>query len=251
LERQLLHSQKLEAVGTLAGGVAHELNNALVPIVVLARMVMEDLPPAVEGREDLEKIVQAGQRAQGLVRSILAFSRKQDTPKRQVDLAPIVHKALAMLRATLPATIRIDEAFVPVPPVQANIDELEQVIVNLVTNGVHAIGSALGAITVGIEPAGPQQAPSNVSGEEYVRLWVADTGCGMDAKTAARIFEPFYTTKEVGEGTGLGLSIVHGIITGHGGRIEVESEPGGGTEFSIYLPLALTPAVASRREQAA
>jgi PAS domain S-box-containing protein len=245
LEHQLLHSQKLEAVGTLAGGVAHELNNALVPIVALSRMVLEDLPPASEAREDLEKVVQASQRAQGLVRGILAFSRKQEAEKQEaekqeVDLVQLVRQSLAMLCATMPATIQIDEELTPVPPVPANPDQLQQVIVNLVTNGVHAIGHAIGAITIGLEMAGPEQSVATDLGKRFVRLRIADTGCGMNAKTVERIFEPFYTTKEVGEGTGLGLSVVHGIITGHGGRIDVQSEPGKGTEFSIYLPLALT-----------
>jgi signal transduction histidine kinase len=141
-----------------------------------------------------------------------------------------------MLRATLPATVRIRQKISPVPALLGNANELEQVVVNLVNNAAHAIGEGMGTITVGV---GRVDSLVNNASEE-VGLWVKDTGCGMDAKTLDRIFEPFFTTKGVGEGTGLGLSVLHGIIVGHGGRMEVHSEVGKGTTFSIYLPVSTT-----------
>jgi PAS domain S-box-containing protein len=244
LEHQLLHSQKLEAVGTLAGGIAHELNNALQPILIFTRMILDDLPPTSELREEIEAIASASRRAQDLVQGILAFSRKQEIPKGKIDLARLVHQALTMLRATLPTTTLIKEEIASVPPVLANADQLQQVIVNLVTNASHAIGTTMGVtkgtITIAVDRAPREQARGD-GGEEFARIRIADTGCGMDAATIEHIFEPFYTTKEVGVGTGLGLSVVHGIVTDHGGRIEVDSTPGKGTEFSIYLPLLVVP----------
>jgi len=238
LERQLLHSQKLEAVGTLAGGIAHELNNALVPIVALSAMVLQDLPATSEMRDDIETIVSASRRAQDLVKGILSFSRRPETTRTEVDLGRLVHQTLAMLRATLPATVQIDEEIAAVPTVSANADELQQVIVNLVTNAAHAIGTTIGTITIGIGRARAGEIPADNMSEEFIQMRVADTGCGMDAMTVERIFEPFYTTKAVGVGTGLGLSVVHGIIAGCGGWIEVESSEGKGTEFRVYLPVS-------------
>jgi PAS domain S-box-containing protein len=227
LEHQLQHSQRLEALGTLAGGIAHDLNNMLVPIVALAKLLLDDLVEDHAAHRDVETIVAAGERARDLVSQILAFSRKQKSDRHEIDLATVVHEALRMLRATLPATIAIVEEIDPVPAVSGDARELQQVLVNLVTNGAQAIGAVPGKITIAVKPDG-----------DGIRLSVADTGCGIDAKTMERIFEPFFTTKEVGEGTGLGLSVMHGIVIGHGGRIEVNSEPGKGTKFDIFLPVA-------------
>jgi PAS domain S-box-containing protein len=227
LYRQLMHSQKLEALGTLAGGIAHDLNNTLVPILALAKLALDDLAEDNPVREDIATIMRAGERARDLVKQILAYSRKQDLLKQEVDLAAVAREALPMLRASLPATIRIDEAIEPVPRLFGNAGELHQVIVNLVTNAAQAIGPAMGVISISVAMA-----------DGGIRLAVADTGCGMDAATVERIFEPFFTTKGVGEGTGLGLSVVHGIVKAHGGRIEVSSIPGKGTTFAIHLPVA-------------
>ena len=226
LKRQLMHSQKLEALGTLAGGVAHDLNNTLVPIMALSDMMLGETPADHPLRDDLVTILHASERARDLVKQILAFSRKQDLIRREVDPAAIVHEALHMLRASIPSTIRLDENIGTVAPLFADGGELQQVIVNLVTNAAQAIGTNKGMITVSLLMAGGT-----------VCLRVADSGCGMDSATADRIFEPFFTTKPVGEGTGLGLSVVHGIVAGHGGRMEVKSTPGQGTIFTVFLPV--------------
>jgi signal transduction histidine kinase len=236
LERQLLHSQKLEALGTLAGGIAHDLNNTLMPILALSELMMRQMPEGSSEREDLETVVQASRHGRDLVQRILAFSRDQKGAKTRVDLAAVIRQALQMLRPTIPATVLIKEEIEDVPLVVADAGQLQQIIVNLVTNARQAIGNGLGTIILGVGP-GSRRA-NRRRGGDFVRLSVADTGCGMDAETKERIFEPFFTTKNVGEGTGLGLSVVHGIIVEHGGRIEVSSQPGRGTEFTIFLPAA-------------
>jgi signal transduction histidine kinase len=227
LERQLMHSQKLEALGTLAGGVAHDLNNTLVPILALSKLALDELPETSAVRGDIETIVRASERARDLVKQILAFSRKQDIVKQRVDLTLVTREALQMLRATLPASIDIAEHIGEVPLVFGNAGELHQVVVNLVTNAAQAIGGEVGRITISAWSTSERQSAC---------LSIADTGCGMDRATLDRVFEPFFTTKGVGSGTGLGLSVVHGIITSHSGTIAVRSKPGEGSEFILSLP---------------
>jgi signal transduction histidine kinase len=233
LEAQLQHAQRLEALGTLAGGIAHELNNALVPVLALAKLTIRRLPENSRDRRSIETILHAGERARDLVREILMFSRKHEQVRQSFDLGEVARTALHMLRPSLPATIRINEDIRPVPPIVGDPGQLHQVIVNLVTNGAHAIGSRHGTIKVSVEMASDGAAPA-------IALTVADTGAGMDETTLAQIFEPFFTTKSVGEGTGLGLSIAHGVVASHGGRIEVRSAPGQGSTFMVLLPLAAT-----------
>ncbi len=227
LEAQLRHSQKLEALGTLAGGVAHDLNNALVPIIALTKATMRQLP---EGRErrNLEKVFRASEHARELVRQIVAFSRKEESVKRAFDLGATVREALSLLAASVPKTIRLEEHIEPVPVVFGDPTQLHQVVMNLVANAAQAIGDQPGSIAVRLSSVSP----------EGMLLTVTDSGRGMDEATLARIFDPFFTTKEVGEGTGLGLSVAHGIIAAHGGRIEATSRPGEGSEFRVFLPAA-------------
>jgi signal transduction histidine kinase len=230
LERQVHHSQRLEALGTLAGGVAHEINNALVPVIALTKMVAGKLPDDSRERRNLGVVVTGAERSRDLVKQILAFSRKEEEERRResVDLGAVLREALQLMRATLPASIRVAEDIEPAPAITGDPSQLQQVIVNLMTNAAQAIGQEQGRITVSLRPD---------AGGADLRLSVADTGCGMDETTLARIFEPFFTTKPVGEGTGLGLSMVHGILKGHGGRIEVKSAPGQGTCFDLVLPI--------------
>lgn len=239
LEVQLQHAQRLEALGTLAGGIAHELNNTLVPVLALAKLTMRRLPEGGRDQRNIETVLHAGERARDLVREILMFSRKHEQLRQDFDLGGVAKTALQMLRPTLPATIRLEEQIGEVPAIAGDPGQIHQVIVNLVTNASHAIGSAHGliAVSVGVAPEGiahPQGGPAAPA----IRLSVADTGCGMDEATVAQIFQPFFTTKGVGEGTGLGLSIVHGVVTSHHGSITVRSAPGQGSEFTVLLPLA-------------
>jgi PAS domain S-box-containing protein len=237
LEAQLHHSQRLEALGTLAGGAAHEINNALVPVIALTKLVVGHLPEDSRDRRNLATVLLGAERSRELVKQILAFSHKETEERRlqSVDVAVILRDALKLMRATVPTSISFQEQIAPSPAIAGDANKLHQVIVNLVTNAAHAIGTDHGTITVGLR----FEAESGA-----VRFWVADSGCGMDEATRARIFEPFFTTKEVGKGTGLGLSVVHGIIKGHGGRIEVESAPGRGTRFDIVLPAQTAEAAA-------
>ncbi len=232
LERQLQHSQRLEALGTLAGGIAHDLNNTLVPIQALSKTLMREMPANSTQRVDLETILHAGHQARDLVQQILAFSRKQEPAKNPIDLGSTARAALQIARAGMPHAIELIEDIAETPLMMADAGQLQQVIVNLVTNAAQAIGEASGRITVRVAPA-PQRS-GGAAGD--ILLSVTDTGCGMDQATAERIFEPFFTTKKVGEGTGLGLSVVHGIVASHGGKIEVRSKPGAGTEMIILLP---------------
>lgn len=239
LEAQLHHSQRLESLGTLAGGIAHDLNNALVPVLALTKMVAKALPEGSRDSARLGTIAQGAARARDLVIQILAFGRGESIDRTSVDLASIVHDAMDLLRPSLPSTIRVDFDIAPIPPLVANAGQLHQVIVNLVTNASHAIGSAHGTITISLGKSSPR---TDGDTRERLRLSVADTGCGIDEQTQRRIFEPFFTTKTVGKGTGLGLSVVHGIIASHGGTIVVSSRPGAGTRFDIDLPTTPSPA---------
>jgi two-component system, cell cycle sensor histidine kinase and response regulator CckA len=234
LERLLIHSQKLEALGTMAGGMAHELNNILAPVLSLAKVALEDFPADSATRQDLEMVVVASQRARDLVRQVLAFGRKQAMEKRLIDPATTLRQTLRMMRATVPASIELVERLDQVPAILADPDQLQQVIVNLVTNAQQAVGDRIGKITVSLSQANDMAD----QGIRLVRLAVADDGCGMEEVVAQRIFEPFFTTREADRGSGLGLSVVHGIITSHGGRIELRTAPGQGAEFAVILPVA-------------
>jgi|HubBroStandDraft_1064217.scaffolds.fasta_scaffold00020_92 PAS domain S-box-containing protein len=227
LEEQLHHSQRLEALGTLAGGAAHEINNALMPVLALTKLVARKLPDGSRERRNLETVMNGAERARDLVKRILAFSRKQEEAQAIVDLGLVLQEALQLMRATMPTSITLAEEIAPTPAILGDPGQLHQVIVNLLANAVQAIGQSLGSILVGLHPE---------ADGALLHLSIVDTGCGMDEATLTRVFEPFFTTKPVGEGTGLGLSMAHGIVKAHGGRIEVRSAPGRGSRFDIFLP---------------
>jgi two-component system cell cycle sensor histidine kinase/response regulator CckA len=232
LERKLLHSQKLEALGTLAGGIAHDLNNTLTPIMALSKLTARRLHHDDDLRQNLETIFAASEQARDLVRRVLSFSRREQIQKFVVHPNAIIVEAMSLMRATVPSSIKLDTRIDDVPPILADPSQIHQVITNLVANAAHAIDPNPGTVTITLERSNS----NTVDGE--IRLTVTDTGKGMDEETRQRIFEPFFTTKEVGQGTGLGLSIIDGIVSNHGGRIEVTSEPGKGTRFDVYFPVA-------------
>jgi signal transduction histidine kinase len=240
-QAQLLQSQKMEALGTLAGGIAHDLNNALVPIIGLSNVLSARAPEGSRERAMLAVIEESGERARDLVQRILMFSRRTEPERRHLDIAVFAANALRLLRASIPATIVVAEKIAPTPLVLADEGQLYQVLMNLVVNAAQAIGDQMGTITVEVGPT---------SGGDAVRVAVSDTGGGMDEATRQRIFEPFFTTKSVGEGTGLGLSVVHGIVASHGGGITVESSPGQGSCFTFRLPAAAENAAAAAQEAA-
>ncbi len=241
LEEQLRQAQKMEAIGQLAGGIAHDFNNLLAAIIGnadLARLITGD---GHESQEHLDAILSASHRATDLVRQILAFSRQQSQQRQPLQLHFVVKEALKLLRATVPADIEFRASLAPTPTVLADPSEIHQITMNLCTNAWHAMKGRAGTITVelaetDLDESHARQHPDLRPGR-YVRLTVADTGCGMDAATQERMFEPFFTTKPVGEGTGLGLSVVHGIVKSHDGGILVASQPGAGTTFHLYFPV--------------
>jgi len=233
-QSQFLQAQKMEAIGTLAGGIAHDLNNALLPVIALSSLTLKHLERSSRDYQNLEMIHEAGARARDLVSRILTFARKDPPKRRPIDVAASAATALKLLRATLPTTISIRERLEPVPPIWADEGQLNQVLMNLVTNAAQAIGDQMGAITVEVALA---SRTSPESRGPAVRLSVIDTGRGMDDATRQRIFEPFFTTKGISEGTGLGLSVVHGIVSDHGGYITVTSSPGHGTRLDIFIPI--------------
>ena len=241
LEEQIRQSQKMDAIGTLAGGIAHDFNNVLAAIngfVELAQMSLRDNP---EVREYLGSVLTAASRATRLVRQILTFSRQQPQERRPIPLLPVVTETFELLRATIPSTIEFDLALATdAPPVLADATQIHQILMNLGTNAWHAMKNRPGRLQVRLErfilEAKRADTPPGLQPGLYARVSVGDTGCGMDAATLRRMFEPFFTTKPAGEGTGLGLAVVHGIIANHDGAITVDSEPGRGTVFRVYLP---------------
>ena len=240
MEEQLRQRQKMEAVGTLAAGIAHDFNNLLMTIRGYADMASEDLPPRHAARASVDEIRKASARATQLVRQILTFSRPATPSIESVRLQDVVDEAVSLLRATLPASVRIlTHSEYGTPPVLADATQMHQVVVNLCTNAWHALNGKSGLIEISVALADSAKRPMpGLSPGRYVCLRISDTGRGMDTETRQRIFEPFFTTKRSAGGTGLGLSVVHGIVRNHGGGITVESLPGVGTTFFIYLPAA-------------
>jgi PAS domain S-box-containing protein len=238
LQLQLLQAQKLEAVGLLASGMAHDFNNLLNVIMGYAELLARSLPEADTRRARIDHILQATFRAGALTRRLLAFSRKPVQQPKVVDLNALVGETERMLRRLIGEDVELvlqlgDE----LGSVKVDPGQLEQVLLNLAVNARHAMprGGVLTLATDNADPDRTAEGPPPAPGG-HVRLTVRDTGVGMDAETRALIFEPFFTTKPMGEGTGLGLATVSGIVRQSDGQIEVESEPGKGTAFRIYLP---------------
>jgi PAS domain S-box-containing protein len=231
LEERLRHRQRLEAVGTLAGGMAHEINNKLVPIVAFSELMLADAPADSKDRAPLSKIRQAANRIRDLVSHVLAMSRSETPGRTIVELRTVAAGAVDLLRATLPPNVALILEAETAGRILGNAGQIEQALVNLCTNAAHAIGNRPGEIRIALDETAAADGGQ-------VRLRVGDTGGGMPPEVLPRIFEPFFTTKGVGEGTGLGLAIVHGIVTGHGGRMDVDSQVGRGTVFTILLPRA-------------
>lgn len=253
LEEQFRQAQKLEALGTLAGGIAHDFNNILAAIISFAELAKMDNPANEELHENLDQILKAGNRATSLVRQILWFSRQQKQSRRNLQLGPVLQEALALIRATLPATIEIEQHLErQLPDVLADGSQLHQVVMNLCANAAHAMQGQHGRLRVELRARQVDAAGTSPNLElragDYVSLTISDTGHGMDEATRKRIFEPFFTTKSPGEGTGLGLSVVHGIVKGHDGSITVQSTPGQGSCFTILLPAVRSTMITDQRE---
>ncbi len=240
LQTQLRQAQKMEALGTLAGGIAHDFNNILTPISGHAEIALFKVGRDHDAVKNLKGIIQAVDRARGLVRQVLSFSRQESEEKQPLQLHTILKEALRLLRASLPTTIDIQQNIGRCGAVMANATQIHQILMNLCTNAGHAMRETGGVLEVSLSEveirAGDLAEYLNMKPGSYVRLTVSDTGHGMAGEVLDRIFEPYFTTKKEGEGTGMGLSVVHGIVKGHNGDIKVYSEQGKGTTFNIYLP---------------
>ena len=242
LAGQLLQAQKLETIGTLAGGIAHDFNNVLYPIMGYTEMIMDDVPKESETQKYLERILKATKRARDLVQQILTFSRQSSPEQKPLKIQTIIEETIKLLKSTLPSSIELIQTIDDrCGPIMGNPTQLQQVIMNLCTNAYYAMRESGGVLEVTLleeEIAPDVQVPKlNLLPGKHLKLTVGDTGHGMSKKVHERIFDPFYTTKPVGEGTGMGLSIVHGIVNSHKGDITVYSEPGKGAVFHVYIPL--------------
>ena len=245
LERRLQHRHRVETVGTLAGGIAHEINNALLPIMLLAESALEDSPSDSPARADLEQILSSARRAKEIVAKVLTFSREAGVAKLEaIDLPTVVNEALRLFKLLVPPTVEVRSDLAGVfRPVMADAALAVQLVMNLCTNGYQAMPHQAGVLTVALRNERVRLADeAEVPAGDYIALVVADNGHGMDAATLERIFEPFFTTREVGSGSGLGLAVVHGIAESFGATIVVDSEVGHGTTFKVYFPVAKTPA---------
>ena len=259
LEEQLLQSQKMEAVGRLAGGIAHDFNNILGAILGFAGFLLQDLPAGSPEHGFAERITTAGARGRDLVQQILTFARSSGVQRKPTDLARMVVETRDLLRASLPASTRVEiEAEGDALVANVNAGQITQILLNLCLNANDALASEPGTIRIEIarvspgaddfrlfhgaapvEPPGGRIADGNLKDDRaYARITVTDTGVGMEASVLGRVFDPFFTTKQRGQGTGLGLSVVHGIVMAYGGACVVTSRPLAGSAFVIYLPLA-------------
>jgi nitrogen-specific signal transduction histidine kinase/CheY-like chemotaxis protein len=246
LQEQLLHAQKMEAIGELSAGIAHDFNNLLTVILGYSSSTVAD--PALPGsfRAELQVVVDAAKRGAALTRQLLLFSRRQPAQFAPVDPGQIIAQLHKMLSRLIPENIRLDwHCAAGGPLIRADTGNIEQVVINLVVNARDALPGG-GTIRVALDTAqlAPVDTRRHVDARagNYVRLTVADTGVGIPRENQSRIFEPFFTTKEPGHGTGLGLSTVYGIVRQHEGWIELDSSPGHGSRFEVFLPVLSQPA---------
>ena len=246
-EAQQRQASKMEAIGTFAGGIAHEFNNSLTAVLGFSELALPLIPADSKAHRHLSQVIVAGRKSRELVHQLLTFSRQSDQVRCPLSLHSLIKEVLKLLRPTIPLWIELREQIAKATnPILANTTQMHQLILNLVENALHAMRKTGGDLDIQLSnkefssdyvtPSGTLQAGC------YVCLIVRDTGEGMEAEIASRIFEPFFTTKAVGEGRGMGLSVVHGIVTTHGGTIFIESEIGVGTTVSVYFP-ALPPRV--------
>ena len=251
-ESRLFQRQKMDAIGTLAGGVAHDFNNLLSPVIGYTEMALNKIPHETRLRTNLEQVLKSAYRAKDLVSQILAFSRQAEQEQRPIQLSSVVQEVLGIIRSSFPSTIEILQKIAPGAGsgmVMADSTQMHQVIMNLCANAGHAMREKGGLLEVSltneeVDPIATRLQKGLVPGS-YLRLSVRDSGHGMDPEIIKRIFDPYFTTKSAGEGTGLGLAVVYSIVKNHKGVITAYSEPGQGSTFHVYLPRLETDAVAA------
>lgn len=252
---QVRHYQKLQTIGALAGGIVHEFNNLLTPIMGYSEFLKQQLGPENEYYEDIDEIYKAGGRAKEIVDQILPFSRREtdSTQYNVVNLNAVIWDALKMVRMLLPSSVRLVVKPYSGPiNIYGSATQIHQVLLNLCTNAYQAMEVTGGTLTVATRRVFQDQLPEQyhpVAEGEFVRLEVSDTGCGIPPEMLSRIFDPFFTTKAAGDGTGLGLSVVQNILISHGGFIEAESTVGRGSRFLVYLPVTSQLLAAAAQEE--
>ena len=247
LEEQLRQSHKMEAIGTLAGGIAHDFNNILGIILGNTELAMDDVPEWNPARLNLKEVRTASLRAKDVVRQLLSFARKTELEKKPINITPIVKESLKLLRSSIPTSIEIRQDIPEdIDTILADPTQINQVLINLCTNAAHAMPNG-GVLEIKLENVKLGEAATSNSPDlnpgRYLNLTVSDTGYGINPKDIDRIFDPYFTTKEVGRGTGMGLAVIHGIIKGHGASVSVQSQPGKGTTFSIFFPVVEADAI--------
>lgn len=243
MESRLKQAQKMEAIGTLAGGIAHDFNNILSAIIGYSEMAKSEVLAGTELKSDLDNVLTAANRAKDLVKQILAFSRQTQAERSLMKIQPLIKEGLRMLRSSIPTTISMEEDIDnKTGLILADPTQIQQVLMNLCTNAYHAMEDTGGTLSISLEASTisqPEAGILDITPGEYVKLSVSDTGTGIRPEVIENIFNPFFTTKETGKGTGMGLSIIHGIVTGYGGTIQVESQLGKGATFHVYFPVSV------------
>jgi PAS domain S-box-containing protein len=240
-EKNAQQTQKMEALGTLAGGVAHDFNNILMPITINTELALLDTPEGSPLRQYLQPVLDAAKRGRDLVSQIITFSRQREAERRPVRVGPVVKEAIQFLRSSLPRNIEIREKIeVETDTVQGDPTQIHQVLMNLSSNAAYAMREKGGILDVRLTRCDVDsemaEKYSALQQGPYVKVTVSDTGCGMNREVQERLFDPFFTTKKPGEGTGMGLAVVHGIVKNHKGAITLYSEMGKGTTFNVFLP---------------
>jgi CheY-like chemotaxis protein len=242
LEEHLVHSQKMEAIGTLAGGVAHDFNNILAIIIGNAELAIQDISDKHPLTQKLNEIHTAGQRAKDVVAQLLSFSRQDETKRLPVELGAIIDESLQLLRVSIPTTIEIRKELCQQSlTVMSDSTQIQQVLINLCTNAAHAMAAEGGTLTVSLKKTDLDRVGADQYGLRfgtYAQLTVEDTGTGIEPAILDRIFDPYFTTKQAHMGTGMGLAMVHGIVTKYDGGITVESQSDRGTKFHVFFPLS-------------
>jgi signal transduction histidine kinase len=241
-EARLRHSQKLQTIGTLTSGIAHEFNNLLSPILGYSEILLQSTDHTDSMHEDLREINKSALRAKEIIQQILVFTRNDNTNfvAKTVRVDNVVRECTKLIKSILPNNIEVIENIISSETILGSSTQLQQVLLNLYTNSYHAMKEAGGILELNVVEADVYDALSqelNVPEGRYIKIQVKDNGTGMDEETLSQIFDPFFTTKEAGEGTGLGLSVVYGIIKSHNGSIVVKSELNSGTSVEIYLPI--------------
>ncbi len=247
LERQLQQSQKLESIGNLAGGIAHDFNNILSSIIGFTELALDDVEKGTFLEDSLKEVYTAGIRATDLVKQILAFARQSGEEKKPIQMDKIAQEVLKLIRSTIPSTIEIKEKLESHSLIMGNKSQVHQLFMNLCANAAHAMEDKGGILKVELTDVNridlPPNQKSDLKADNYIKATVSDTGSGIPPNVINSIFEPYFTTKGVGEGTGMGLALVHGIVDSYGGKITVESELDKGSIFRVYLPITKTSEV--------